>query len=258
MKVGNFSSSEIYKLCNYGERLMNEQEAKEWVKENPKSKAKYTKDEALFSEIGNTYIKIKNFENNLKRPINVRKDTRATLWGNFLEQFVYNKLPNTYDLIGQGMDESIFHQTVPYWCGKPDLVNKSLNKVSDIKCPEPLAFCNLVEHLSKGYDFFKNEHPDYFWQLISNSILTGLSNIELIVFMPYESEIEEIRIMAMDYDGADMYKYRFIYEAPLIELPYLPDNSKYKDMNCFEFEAREEDVNYLSNRVKYAINYLDK
>lgn len=249
MRAGNFSSSEIYKLCNYGERLMTEQETADWVKENPKSKAKYTKDETLFSEGGNTYIRIKNYERKLKRSINVKKDTRATLWGNFLEQFVYDNLPKTYELIGQEIDESIFHPTIPNWCGKPDLKNIAEQKVSDIKCPEPLAFCTLIENLSKGYDSFKTEHPDYFWQLISNSILLNLPKIELIVCMPYESGLDVIREMAMNYDGQDLYKYRFIYECASSELSYLPEDSEYKSINKFEFDVRIEDVNFLTNRV---------
>lgn len=231
MRNGNFSSSEIWKLTTLDKKGDS------------------------FGKPALTYIKEKQFEQKLKRSLSVRKDSRATLWGNFLEQRVYELLPNTYRLIGQRGDSSLFHENIPYWCGKPDLISPL--KVSDIKCPEPKAFCELIDVLDAGYDSFKENNPEYFWQLISNAILTKSEFIELIVYLPYESELEAIREMAENFNGDEFWKYRFIYESDKSELAYQPEDSAYKNLNLYEFKVRPEDMEFLTSKVISATNYLE-
>ena len=71
--------------------------------------------------------------------------------------------------------------------------------------------------------------------------------------MPYKSELEEIQEMAANYDGLDMWKYRFIYESEWWELSVLPDDSYYKNLNSFEFEVPKDDIDFLTERVELAI-----
>jgi hypothetical protein len=75
--------------------------------------------------------------------------------------------------------------------------------------------------------------------------------------MPYESELEEIREMAENYDGNDQWKYRFIAESHKSALPYLPNKGYYKNLNIFEFKVPEEDKKALTERVLMAIQLLN-
>lgn len=235
MRNGHFTSSSAYKLCVAG------------------------KQEHGFGVGAITYITEKRFEKQIKRALFVKKDTRATLWGNFMEQRVYELLPTEYQLIGQSNDAAIFHSIIENWSGKPDVKAKDL--VGDIKCPEPKSFCELVKNLTAGYDSFKKEHPDYFWQLISNAILLDVSNIELIVYLPYFNELEAIAEMAEEYSEPDQYKYRFIAECARnspYELAWQSNDSEMSNLYRFKFEAKQEDKDFLTERIQKANDLLCK
>ena len=67
--------------------------------------------------------------------------------------------------------------------------------------------------------------------------------------MPYESELEEIRAEAENFDSVDQYKYRFIAESTKHQLAYLPNDSEYKNLNIFRFPLNKEDAFLLENKV---------
>lgn len=194
-----------------------------------------------------TYIAEKNMERKLGRSLSMDKQTKATLWGHFLEARVHDMLPMSYEQVG---GKTITHPHIPYWTGTPDNICRIESVVGDTKSLEPKAFCSYVDVLMTGdIELFKKEEPQKYWQLVSNSILTGMKNIEPIVYMPYESEIEAIRQMASNYDGSDQWRYRFIAESPLCELAYLPDGGYYKNLNRFRFEVPASDKEALTNAV---------
>ena len=106
--------------------------------------------------------------------------------------------------------------------------------VADVKCPFTLkSFCQLVDAWELGgISAIKAYHPDgkkFFWQLVSNAILTGADYAELIVFVPYRSELPAIRAIAQHDD--------FTWVSYMLdnELPWLPDGGYYKNLNCFRF-----------------------
>lgn len=235
IRVGRFTSSDMHKLMTRN------------------------KSGNGFGAPGLTYIKEKNWERKMGRSLSVQKHSNATKWGHFLERRVHNLLGLSYESVG---DISIKHPTIEYWAGSPDNKNMTESVVGDTKCYEPKAFAEYVDNLTLAYslgsvDLIRNEHPKEYWQLISNAIILGVENIEAIVYMPYESELEEIREMVLNYDGADQYKYRFIAEAPKSELAYLPDGGQYKNLNVFRFKAPIEDMNSLTESVNMAIEMLD-
>ena len=55
--------------------------------------------------------------------------------------------------------------------------------------------------------------------------------------------------MAIDYDGADQWKYKFIRDLPIEDLPFLPDDGYYKNINKFAFIVPEEDKELLESRI---------
>lgn len=229
-RVGNFTSSQISKLLTSGDGPFG------------------------FGAPALEYIREKRWERKLKRPLMVEVTTRSILWGKFLEERVHNLLPLGYRHVN---NVTLDHLVIDCWKGSPDEINELEDTVSDIKCYQPKAFCQYVDVLTRAKEqndvsIFKKENPDEYWQLVSNSVLTGLSNIEAIVYMPYESELLEIREEAENYDGDDPWRFRFIYEVDRTELAYLPDDSNYKNLNIFRFPVPEEDVKLITSRVKNA------
>lgn len=219
---GNFTSSKIFNLLKVG------------------------KDKISFGAPALTYIQEKKYERKLKRSISTDAETRPTIWGKFLEARVHELLGMEYEHTN---DISLTHPKYPFWVGSPDFLDRKAKVVSDSKCPQPKAFCELVDNCTLGVEVFKAEHEDYYWQLVSNALITGSEFIELIVYMPYESELPEIRLEAENFDSVDQYKYRFISESTKHQLAYLPNDSEYKNLNIFRFPLNKEDAFLLENKV---------
>lgn len=234
IRNGNFSSSQAYRLASEG-------------------KAKGSVGAPFYK-----YVSEKRRELKLRRSIKIEKSSRSTIWGNFLEQRVHDLLPLGYELQSK---KTLPHPTILGWVGSPDSIKRDELVVSDIKCLEPDAFTEYVDMLeeAKGNtEHFKKNDPEKYWQLVSNACILEYNFIEAIPYMPYESELPEIREMAETYDGYDQYKYRFIYEVDKSELPYLPNDSGYKNLYVFRFEVPQSDKDFLTERVKMAIEERDK
>lgn len=227
IRVGNFTSSSIHKLMTLAT------------------------DKVSFGKPALTYIAEKNLERKLCRSLEIEKSSRATLWGKFLEQRVHDLIGLDYEMCGS---ITVQHPSISFWVGSPDDKNIKESVVGDTKCYEPKNFAEYIDVLKKGdTELFKREFPKEYWQLLSNAIILGMKYIEPKVYMPYKSEIPEIREMAENADGPDQFKYRFIAEAPIVELAYLPDNNLYyKNLNIFRFEAPKADKDALTEKVEAA------
>lgn len=229
-RYGNFSSSEIHKLIKSG-RGKND----------------------VFSAAGLNYIQEKRFEKKLGRSLTSDQNSKPTSWGTFVESRVFNLLDMSYQLEST---TRLKHPTIEGWTGAPDTIRPNI--VGDIKCPWTLkGFCELVDSFEVGAEAFKLAKPEYYWQLVSNSILTDSNKAEIIAYVPYKSELEAIREEADNYDG-DQNKIAFINWAGDEELPYLIEGNHYKNLNIFEFEIPAEDKEFLTERVKLAIELRDK
>lgn len=230
-RVGRFTSSKIHLLMKEGRGK-----------------------DALFTAGGITYIEEKADEKMLCRSSDMGISGRSAMWGLFMEQYVFNGLKNfEYKIMAN--ETKIYNN---YLAGSADLIIEN-KKVSDIKCFEPKKFCKYVRMIdAKDVERFKKDFPAEYWQLVSNAIINNTPSAEAIAFMPYEDELEEIQDLAVNYDGADQYKYRFIAESEKTQLPYIPKESKMKNYNEFEFVVSEEDKNYLLERVNLAGAELKK
>lgn len=258
-RTGNFTSSQMSRLVGIGTRQMTELELKTHKEKNPKSRArtiahKDTPDSKFY-----TYVDQKRREKRAKRSIQMGGGSRDTAWGNLVEKFVFEKLGLEYKMRS---DETFRHQSINGWTGSPDVFIES-KKVSDIKCFAPdngskLAECIEECHKLKSYAPLKENYEDIYWQLVSNACILGIDVAEIILYMPYMSELPAIRESAENYDGLDQYKYRFIAEIEWYELPVLPNDSGYKNLNVFEFEVPQEDKDFLTERVLLAIELRDK
>lgn len=253
-RVGRFTSSEVYNLIKMGSRKMTADELKKHKKENPGSRK--TTIEDGFSQAGLSYIERKYYERKLKRSLDLGKYSQSGIWGLFLEQYVYSHFTGLQYLIIS--NETKINPKIPYHAGSTDLLVPT-EKVSDIKCFEPLKFCQIVECFQeKRVELFKEQFPKEYWQLVSNAMIYQVPKAESIIYMPNLEQLGEIKEMAYNYEGDDMWKYRFIYENKNYQLPYIPKNSEYQSFNKFEFIVPEEDVRELYARLELANLEIEK
>lgn len=250
---GNFSSSEIYRLTGIGSRKMTELELAQQKIENPKSRVRTIKAKDTVDEKFNTYVKEKYFERRLKRRLNSETNARPTAWGTLVEEQAFSKLGLEFSLVSK---ERYYHEEEDlkeYWSGMPDLITEDL--VGDIKSPWTMkSFCQLVEAL-KDQQTFKEEYPQYYWQLVSNSVLAKRKNALIVIYCPYEKDLEEIRKLASDELDS---RFAFINWADDKELPYLVEDGDYTDLNVLEFEVPQEDKDFLTERVILAKDKLNE
>jgi hypothetical protein len=128
------------------------------------------------------------------------------------------------------------------FCGTADILKGDC--VGDIKCPFTRnSFCDIVDIIeSNSVDIFKKENPEYYWQLVSNSILKNVPNAELIVFMPYEKEVADIIEYIDLIDDYEVQKnIQWVIHSGLSSIPHIPDNSEYKNLYRIKFSVPKED-----------------
>lgn len=270
-RIGSFTSSEIVALTSMGTRGMTEVELAKHKKNNPGSRKKNI--ECWPGKAALTYIGEKRMEKNLGRSLDNDIDSRPTIWGKFVEPIVFSKLlSDEYEYCS---NETCTHPEFNFWAGTPDGF-KSKKVVAEMKAPFTLkSFCQLVQPLYDGLEGIdamnairngyvnKNgiEYPPhkdgekFYWQKVSNCCIKGYNHAELIVYCPYESELEIIQHLAFSGDTPAAY---FIYSSEKSALPYLKDNGYYKNINFINFEVPEEDKIFLTDCVKKAGELLNK
>ena len=254
IRNGNFTSSEIYALLSMGSRPMTKQELADYKKEYPKSQKKNI--ECWPGKAALTYIEECNMERRLGRSIEDESYARALTWGKLIEKRVFDLLTTEYRLCSQ---DTISHPYIDCWKGSPDAVKFDEGKtVCDIKSPFTLkSFVQLSD--CKTPSELRDNHTEgekYYWQLVSNAILTGASHAELIIYCPYRSELEDIRDMARAMDESISSKYIWINYASDDELPWIHDGGHYKNINIIRFDVPESDKKILHDRVVLASKLL--
>lgn len=198
------------------------------------------------------YMKQKGWEKKLKRSLDSDLRSKPTSWGTLLESRAYTLIPSFETRIQS--TETLSHPDIEGWVGTPDYTESDL--VGDIKCPWTLlSFCQLVDALNLAEKGLKDEFPQYYWQLVSNSILTGKKFAELTVYCPFLEELEDIRELARRQDE-DQERYLFINFALDDDLPYLLKEGEYTNLNQIKFEVPEADKVLLTETVKRALTVI--
>ena len=238
-RYGNFSSSEIHRLMSKGRGSFS--------LENVGAPFK-------------SYIKEKRMERRLGRPLHSETNARPTQWGNFIESRVIAMLG--IEAVDSNAYGRLVHPEIKCWTGVPDYQNTAKGIVGDVKSPwTMLSFCETAEVIMEAYakddlNIFKTEKKEWYWQLVSNSILTGMDKAELTIYVPAESDLAEIREAVNQYDG-DQNKVAFIEYASDNELPYMPEGSEYSNVYQYTFTVPAEDKKLLTERVKMAQKILE-
>lgn len=273
MRTGNFTSSTIVALTGNGKRKMTADELKARPKEGAGSSAKLIEDINLLSDAAKTYIQECNWERRTGRSFDGENTSKPTSWGKLCEMYVQSN----HEIVGiqyeQRSDEPLQHPDFEYWWGTPDMLDEET--VCDIKSPFTLkSFCQLVQPIydgligmgamnaiRKGYTDSKgvehDKHPDgekYYWQLVSNSIITKRTYAELWIFCPYKDELQDIRDLAQSTGNPNYY---FIGNSIDEDLPYLLKGGYYQNRNIIRFEVPQADKDYLTTKCVKAAELLD-
>jgi hypothetical protein len=233
-RYGRFTSSEIYKLLTKGKAAGSQ------------------------GKPAQTYIRRKKQERALGRSLSTDVQARPLDWGHLLETRCFDILPTAYSL---NSSDTLAHPEFPeLWAGTPDGFRFGAEKaVVSIKCPYTLeSFCDLVEGIQMGLtgmdamQYIRDNHDDgekFYWQILSDACIAKCDYGELIIYMPFESELAEIKLMAEN--TADR-RYYFIYMALDGELPFIPDGGKYSNINIIRFQIPESDKYALTAAVQRA------
>lgn len=201
-----------------------------------------------------TYVQEKNWERKSGGAISVDVSSHPLSWGRVMEGYVYEKhIEFDYELSSQ---ETTVHPS-GLWCGTKDILKPGV--VGDIKCPSSRGeFFKLSDILlSKSISLFRDEKPEYYWQLVSNSILENVPNAELIVWMPYESEYDDIiEYVELIDDLQNQLDIQWVVHTPQERLPHIKEGFEYKNVVRFEFEVPFEDKISLKSNVEKASKLL--
>jgi hypothetical protein len=234
-RAGNFTSSEIVRLTTNG-------------------RAKDSFGAPFYS-----YIEEKKMERRLNRSLTEDIFARPTSWGHLVQYHVFKLLGSDYKPCS---DIVLSHPSIECWKGTPDAEKLGGGKtVAEVKCPQTLkSFCILVDSWKKGgINLIRENHNDgdkFYWQIVSNAILTGSTFGELIVYVPYRSELDIIRELAQNFDGEHQSRFLWIASAHDDELPFVKDGGYYKNLYTMCFEIPEVDKQFLTARVEEAKGFL--
>ncbi len=226
-RAGNFTSSSIYRLMGS-------------------------------AKVMDTYLEEKRFERKLKRQLSKEVSTRPISWGHYCEERVMNLL---LDTSYKNVHETRFtHPTINNWTGSPDFLRPELKITGDVKSFELKMFCKVLDNYENGLNVFKKEHDDIYWQLVSNTILTDSVSAELILYVPYFSELNDtvsgiVGIKTSIEEITDK-KFQWIKYAEDDEMVYLMEDGDYKNLNILKFEIPAEDRALLTSRVELANKLL--
>lgn len=258
IRGGNFTSSDIVVLLSESKRDMTEEELAERKITHPKSKAKTISDWPGTACL--TYVSEKRMERRLGRSLDIESNARNLSWGKLGEKMAFQILGIDYR---ECSEESLVHPTIPYWTGTPDgeyFNEDGTKRVIEVKSPRTMkSFCTLAD--CRDIQEIREKHDDgekYYWQVVSNAVLTGAKYGQLIVFCPYFSQLNDIRAVVQQMEGEDLAKCYWISQAFNNELPWVPDVGYYQNLYSFIWEISEEDKALITDRVTRSGEYLFK
>lgn len=178
----------------------------------------------------------------------VSQGSTATRWGNFMEDHAFGRFyeETKLQIIPCSNRETDFRiSPVKDHGGTPDFVSFDGELVGSIKCPfTESAFIDLWD-LCKSEDVerFKKEKKEYYWQLVSDLLVTGAKKCVLVVYMPYGDELVSLLT------DSELYW--------LTDAPHINRDTEFSDIIYWFFEPPAEDVQFLKDRLELASNILN-
>lgn len=210
-----------------------------------------------------TYLNQKLMELDLGRGITLPVNKWEMNWGKLWEVWVHWQLGSEYELI---IDRTTINPKMPWHSGSEDFqVKIEGGCISELKCYQLENFYKYSKCLQKqNIQLFKELFPDEFWQIVSNSLIHKTKFGEAIAFMPTEENLIEMRQMVEETDYIekhikdDPFKYRFVVDRDLWDLPFIPSHSDFPSMTKFRFEVPIDDKILLTKKLMDANKYLNE
>lgn len=171
----------------------------------------------------------------------------ATKWGLHFEEYAAARFAEESGLhiISYSDPKKDFKcSPLPHHGGTPDFTTFDEEIVGSIKCPQEEAFIDLWDIIkAKDLAKFKKDEEAYYWQLISDKIVTGAKYCAFVIYMPYEDDAADL---LSDSDLYWMTDYASIKPA-----------SEFTDVAYWIFEPPAEDVEFLTECIIKAGEYLN-
>lgn len=209
-----------------------------------------------------TYVEEVFSEHLLDADASVKVDVKAMRWGKLMEVVAVDLLfPDSFD-IHYDSEEPIINKDNPFHAGTPDFING--DTVGEVKCYYNKKFALLTHCINqKNVDLFRNKFPSEYYQIVSNSILTGCKYGMIVTFLPKDETLNRVMDWISDPKWLENKKlspdYVFMtddYDKG--HLPCLGENAKIDQLNTFKFEVPQEDKDFLTERVELAEVELKK
>lgn len=243
---------------------------------NPNRVAKLTSSYAsLFMLDGNgasgfgagaiTYINKKKRELRWGRGLDLPVNKWEVSWGKLWEVWVhYNLKPNNeYELV---IDKTTVHPEYDFWSGSQDFnIKIEGGGIAELKCYQMINhedYSNCL--LKQDVELFKKEFKDEYWQIVSNCCINNAKYGEAIAFMPTLENLLEMRKMVEESNyveknmGDDPFKYKFIVDRNVMDLPFVMDGSDIPSQTKFRFEVPIDDKIKLAGRMIKAGKLLNE
>jgi hypothetical protein len=237
-RIGAFSSSSIFNLIKKGRG--NE-----------------------FSAPGLNYINEKNIEWKLGRSLSTKVYTPAIMWGYVMEVIVSLLLEKEYKTTTKDFRAHKDEEFNEIWVGTPDFEIEG-ELIAETKSYQLKKFSEYTDCLMRGdIEELRSNFPQEYWQIVSNCAINGYKVGEAISYMPYKEELQQIRLDIEETNFCELYGFephhlRFLVEKPINEFAYLKEGGYYKNLTRFRFEVPQEDLDFLTERVRLAKELLIK
>lgn len=195
MRAGRFTSSEIYKIMQFGTRPMTKEELKARPKTGKGSKTTKVLEAGTFSEHGWTYIYQKVAEVLTGKP-KPSAYAYPLVYGKETEpeavEFFEKKTGLKCEQVG-------FQPWSDHSGGSPDRLVEE-NSGLEIKCPfqseNQVKYLMLTDHWD-----LKANHPDHYWQCVSLMLFTGRKTWHFCTFDPRMIEDKhKLTHMVLEFD----------------------------------------------------------
>lgn len=208
-----------------------------------------------------TYINEVRTEIKLGKSLNKEFWSKATSWGSLMEVLAFNAMSMDWSLCSK---ETVVHKTLgKYYSGTPDV--KKIDTLGEIKGYEYKNFCNMTDViLSKNLVDLKalNKGKEY-WQTVSNAVLMDMKKGAVISYMPFERDFEIVKLFIEKLD-VSIDSQRELHEdcgwvvfKQEKDVCLLPNDGYYKDLNIFEFDIPQEDLDRVTSVIEYNSTYLE-
>jgi hypothetical protein len=167
IRVGRFTSSDLYNLMGHGWRPMNEKELSERPKKGPGSKTTRIPDYTVLSKDADTYIDQKVAEVLTGQP---RRQGYAypLVWGKEQEPFAIELFQETYNLECTRVG---FQTFTDHAGGSPDAL---IGDSEGLEIKSPVNSDNQLDYLRLFHiNDIKDNYPQFYWQCVSLLLFTG-------------------------------------------------------------------------------------